>query len=90
MGQTEPVLEILGSLGGRIKGFTNTETGLHPPFSNQTKSVKISDHHKLTCKSPQALLPGGGIASAIEFVKECQESLGFYNRLFLVLKPNNK
>ena len=65
-GQTKPVLGNLGSLGGWTKGLTNAERGLHPPLPDQTKLVKVTDHHKLLCKSPQVPLPGGGIASVFE------------------------
>ena len=51
-------------------------------------------NHQLLCTSSQEPLPVGGIASAdkqntVELVKN-QESLAFYNQLFLIPKPNNK
>ena len=68
--------------------------GLHPPLSDPAKPHKVSHCHKPLCHSPQEQLPAGGIASAldknaIELVHN-QTSRGFFNRLFLVPKPNNK
>ena len=65
-GQIKSVLGNLGNLGGRTKGLTNIERGLHPTLPNQAKLNKITYHHQLLCKSPQEPVPVGGIASADE------------------------
>ena len=64
-GKTKPVLANLGNPGSRAKCLTHIEGGLHPPLSNQSKPFKITDYNH-PCKSPQAPLSGGGIASAYE------------------------
>ena len=91
-GKTESVLGNLGNLGGRTQSSTNVERRVHPTFPNQIKLDQVT--HQLLCKSPQEPLPVVGIASAdkqnaIELVTN-QESLGFYNWLFWVAKPNHK
>ena len=92
-GQTPKLLGNLVKARSRSKDRSNTEGGLHPPFSDPTKSYKVSNSHKLLCQSPQEQLPDGGIASAYGQKRSRvgpQTSLGFFNRLFLVPKPNNK
>ena len=59
--------KLLGNLvktRSRPQNPSNTEGGLYPPFSNTTKSYKVSNCHKLLCQSLQEQLPDGGIASA--------------------------
>ena len=72
----------------------STRGGLHPPLLVQTQVDQVTNSHKLLCKSPQEPLLVGGIASASDqnAVKPVatQKSLGFYNRLFLVPKSNNR
>ena len=85
-GQTESDFGNLESLGCRTKGHTNVERGLYPPFPNQTKLEKISDHHKLLCQSPHEPLPVGGITSAFEQkcsrVGQKSKISGIFNWLF--------
>ena len=79
--------------GGRSKSGSDPKRGLNPPLPDPAKTHKVSHGHKLLCQSPQEQLPAGGITSA--YSQKCcrtkhQTSLGFFNRLFLVPKPNNK
>ena len=79
---------------GSANSSANVERRVHLTLPNQTLSYHVTDNHQLLCTSSQEPLPGRGIASAdeqnaVELVKN-QESLGFYNWLFLVPKPNNK
>ena len=94
-GQTSKLLENLAGSGGRSESSSNPERGLYPPLSDPAKTHKISYRHKLLCQSPQEQLPVGGITSA--YRQECNRtivrnktSLSFFNRLFLVPKPNQK
>ena len=92
-GKTSPVLGNLGNLGGRTKDHKNTARGLHPSFLDPTKSDKITTI--ISCYvNPRNLYLLETLhqlmnKNAVKLVKN-QESLGFYNRLFLVPKPNNK
>ena len=62
-GQTKPVLENLGSLGGRTQSSTNVERGLHLTFPDQTKLDQVTYNHQLLCTSSQKPLPVGGTVS---------------------------
>ena len=92
-GQIKPVLEEMGSLRRQPQSIDGPRRRLHSPLPVQAKLDQVPNHNKLLCKSPQEPPPVGGIASAVK--QECnrvgqnQESLGFYNRPFLVPKPNN-
>ena len=93
-GNTESVLGNLGNLGGRTQISTNVKRRVHRTFPNQTKLDQVTHNHQLLCKSPRNPYLLEALhqlinKNAIELVKN-QESLGFYNRLFLVPKPNNK
>ena len=75
-----------------VQSGSNPERGVHPPLPDPAKTHKVSHSHKLLCQSSQEQLPVRGITSdknAVELVQN-QNSRGFFNRLFLVLKPNNK
>ena len=50
-GKTSLVLRNLGNLGGRTKGHKNPPRGLHPSLLDPTELDKVTDHHKLLCKS---------------------------------------
>ena len=87
--------EFLGNLvmpRCRTEGGSNSERGLHPPLPVPTIPDKVPISRKLLCQSSQEQLPVRGITSAYG-QKRClvqnQTSLGFFNRLFLVPKPNN-
>ena len=89
-GETSILLANLAGSGCRSESGSNPERGLYPPLSDPAKTHS----YKLLCQSPQEPLPAGGITSAyrknaVELVQN-QTSLGFFNRLFLVPKPNNK
>ena len=78
---------------GQTQSSTNVKRGLHPTFPNQTKlnqlliiSCYVHPHRNLYLLEALHQLTN---KNAVEFVKN-QESLGFYNWLFLVPKPNNK
>ena len=63
-GQTSKLLANLAGSGGRSKGCSNPERGLHPPLSDPAKTHKVCHSHKLLWQSPQEQLPAGGITSA--------------------------
>ena len=93
-GQTSKLLENLAGSGCRAESCSNPERGLYPSLSDPAKTHKVSHGHKLVCQSPQEQLPAGGITSA--YGQKCCRTgktsniSGFFNRLFLVPKPNNK
>ena len=81
-------------LGAGPKVVQILKDGYTPSLSNLAKTHKVSHSHKLLCQSPQEPLPAGVITSAyrqnaVELVQN-PTYLGFFNRLFLVPKPNNK
>ena len=93
-GKTSNFLANFTGSGCRSESHSNPERGLPPPLSDPAKTHKVSHSHKPLCQSPQEQLPVGGITSAYrqerrELVQN-QKSLGFFNPLFLVPKPNNK
>ena len=63
-GETSILLANVAGPGCRSKSSSNVERGLHPPLSDPAQSDKISNRHKLLCKSPQEPLLVRGIASA--------------------------
>ena len=90
-GEISKLLVNLAESGCRSESSSNPERGLHHPLSDPAKTPKVSNHHKLLCQSPQEPLPAGGITSAYrQELVDNQRSLGFFNRLFLVPKPNSK
>ena len=92
-----PGFKTFGNLAGsrgRSENSSNLERGLHPSFPDPANSYKVSNCCKPLCQSPQEQLPVGSITkktkkNAVELVHN-QTYLGFFNRLFLVPKPNNK
>ena len=92
-GEIKPVLGEMGSHWFKSKSSHHTEGGLYSPVPVQTLLDKVTDCNKQLPQSNQTVLPCGGTVSAdknaVEPV-ENQNSLGFYNRLFLVPKPNNR
>ena len=92
-GKASAVLGEMGSSGFESKGSHNTERGLHPSLPVQTQPNQVTNGHKQICQSTKTVPPFGRTVSAdknaVEPV-ENQNSLGFYNRLFLVPKPNNR
>ena len=90
-GQTESVLGNLASPGGRAKGCTNVKrvpfhTTLILSRSPRDISCYVNPHRNLDLLEALHQLTN---KNAVELVKN-QEYLGFYSRLFLVPKPNNK
>ena len=98
-GKTSELLANLAGPGSRSKSSSDPKRGLHPSLPDPAKAHKVTQGCQLLCQSPQEQLPVGGITSA-HSQKCCrtsksltvrhQTSLGFFNRLFLVPKPNNK
>ena len=92
--QTKPVLGNLGNLGGRTQVIRMLKEGYTLPFQtrpNLTRkptivSCYVNPHRNLYLLETLHQLTN---KNAIELVTN-HESLGFYNRLFLVPKPNNK
>ena len=91
-GQTSKFFENLAGTRCQSESGTNFERGLHPSLSDPAKPHKVSLSRKLLCQSSQEQLPVRGITSA--YSQKCcrtsKASLGFFNRLFLVPKPNNE
>ena len=93
-GEVKPVLGEMGSLGFESKGSHHTEGGLYSSFRirpHLTRSpTVISNYHNPTKQSflLEALYQLIN-KNAVEPVDN-PNSLGFYNRLFLVPKPNNR
>ena len=92
-GEVKPVLGEMGSPG--FKSKSNLEGGLYSPVPVQTPLDKVTECNKQLPQLSQAVLPFRGTVSAVK--QECSQtsrksknSLGFYNRLFLVAKPNNR
>ena len=84
----------MGSSGFESKGSHYTERGLHPSLLVQTQPNQVTNGHKQLCQPTkqshllEALYQLTN-KNAVEPVAN-QNSLGFYNRLFLVPKPNNR
>ena len=83
----------VGLQGCKTKSSVHTEKRLQPSFQCQTSNQNPTSQKRI-CKSSQEQVSAGGFAFPfgkrdIETVK-VQSSLAFYNRLFLVPKPNNK
>ena len=91
-GEVKPVLGEMGSLGFESKGSHHTEGGLYSSVPVQTPLDKVTDCNKQLPQSHQTVLPCGSQLinkNAVEPVQN-QDSLGFYNQLFLVPKPNSR
>ena len=86
------LLGEVGSSGFESKGSHNTQKGLHLPV--QTKSNQVTNCHKQLCQSTETVKLLEALyqlmnKNAVEPVAN-QNSLGFYNRPFLVPKANNR
>ena len=94
-GETALVWGEMGSSGFESQGSNSTQRGLHRPLLVQTQFNQITNCHKQLCQHRTTPPPIGGTVSeqknknAVEPVAN-QKSLGFYNQLFLVPKPNNR
>ena len=62
--QTSKLLDKVGGSGCKSNSSSNPKRGLPSLLADPTQTCKKSHSHKLSCKSPQEQLPGGGIASA--------------------------
>ena len=93
-GKAAPVWGKMGNPGGESKGSNSTGRRLHPFLPVQTQPNQITNCRKQLYQPSQKSQLFGGTVSAGE--QKCsrtienQNSLGFYNRLFLVTKPNNR
>ena len=94
-GKVTAILGEVGSSGFKSKRNHNTERGLYPPLQVQTQPNQVTNGHKQLCVNPQRqshlleALYQLTNKNAVEPVAN-QNSLGFYNWLFLVPKPNNR
>ena len=93
-GQTSKLLEKLAGSGCWSESSSNPQRGLRPPLLDPAELGKVSHSHKLLWQSSQELNLLEALhqlmdKNAIELVHK-QNSLVFFNRLFLVPKPNNK
>ena len=90
-GKATQFLGEVGSSGFESKGSHHTQRGLHPPLPAQTEPMQVTNCHKQLSKQAHLLeaLYQQVNKNAVEPVAN-QNSLGFYNRLFLVPKPNNR
>ena len=79
----------LGSLGGWTLGSTNVEGGLHSPF--EPTLDKVTKNHQLLCTFSQEpiLVWRHSISLWTKRQSSQFKSLGFFNRLFLVPKPDS-
>ena len=75
-------LPVGTSFGGRSKGCSNPQRGLHPPLSDPAKTGKISHGRKLLCQSPQEQLPVGGITSAYRQKSHRTGKASNFSRIF--------
>ena len=93
-GPTAEILASLGTKGFKSKGSIDPEGRVQSSIQAQTTSHPCISDKERTCRSPQEQLPAGGIAfppSEASCGKvQVQSSLGFYNRLFSIPKPNQK
>ena len=83
----------MGSSGFKSKSSQNSERGLHLSLLVQTQANQVTNGHEQLCQPTKAVPPLEALyqltnKNAVEPVVN-QNSLGFYNWLFLVLKPNN-
>ena len=92
-GKVTTVLGEMGDLGFNSRSSHHTVGGLHSPVPVQTSLDKVTDCDKQLPQSSQAVL----LEALYQLINknevepvENQNSLGFYNRLFLVPKPNNR
>ena len=93
-GSTEQFLASLGPEGFKSKSCIYPEGGVQPPIHSQTSSYQYpSDKERYANPSRDSYLREALLSllqkRAVEKVR-VQSSLGFYNRLFIVPKPNQK
>ena len=83
-GETSKLLANVAGPGCRSESSSNFERGLHPPLSDPAKPDKISNSHKLLCKSPQEPLLAGGIAAA--YRQKCSRT-GPHSKISGIFQP---
>ena len=93
-GQTSKLLVNMAESICRSESNSSPERGLHPPLSGPAKLDKFSKHYSCNANPQRNLYLFEALhqlidKNAVELVHN-QISLGFFNRLFLVPKPNNK
>ena len=93
-GQVTEVLANMAKVGHKSKGGVDFERGIHATLQNQTTSDKIpmiksGYAHPLKSKALKDALLDLISKLVVEKVV-IRSSLAFYNRLFLVPKPNNR
>ena len=93
-GKVTSVLGEVGSSGFQSKTRYNTERGLHPPLRfrpNLTRSPTVISNYVNPQRQSNLLEALCQLINknAVELVAN-QNSLGFYNRLILIPKPNNQ
>ena len=88
---TSKLLANLAGSGCRSESSSNPERGLHPTRPNLTRSPTVISCYVNPHRNSYLLEALHQLMdkNAIELVHN-QTSLGFFNRLFLVPKPNNK
>ena len=89
-GQTSKLLANLAGPGCWSESSSNPQRGLHPPLLDPAEIDKVTHSHKPLCKPSQEPLPARGVTSAYGQKRSRAGSLGFFNQIFLVPKPNNK
>ena len=94
-GRSSPrILEKMGPPRCESKGSVHTERRVHSPLQSQTPSSERTSDNQWLCKPSQEPLPEGSFAGpdskkVVERVR-VRTSLAFFNRLFIVPKPNQK
>ena len=85
------VLASLGKLGFKSQGNLDFERGLHASLQNEPPSHKVTSGSEWLCKPGQEPVSKRPLIQklVVEKVVVCS-SLAFYNRLFLIPKPNQK
>ena len=82
--QITPVLEKMGSSRHQPQSINSPQRRLHSPLRVPAKFDQVTHHNKLLCKSPQELLPVGGIGSAVK--QKCSR-VGQKSRISGLLQP---
>ena len=93
-GKATQFLGEMGISGFKSKSSHHTQRGLHPPLPVQTEPNQVTNCHK---QLPEPIQQAHLLEALCQLVNKNavepvanQNSLGFYNRLFLVPKPNNR
>ena len=84
----------MGCPGSHPQGHKNPQRRLYSPLPDPAITDEVTDYHKWLCTSLKKIYLMEALHAlmqnqTIEMVKT-QKSLGFFNHLFLVPKPNNR